>query len=678
MKHSRSHFRQLIVGSLACLLIAPVQSTSAQTGQVNPDTSPVEKIALIIAVRDYSNSTELAPLIGTNRDAEHLRNVLIKSGYLSRNVELIYDDAQDPSMQPRRANILAAVQRVVLRATKNDELLVVTTSHGITLNGESYLCPSDVNDDALYGSASEKLISVKAVTDQLSKCPAENKLFVVDACRDVSRSRTEGFVAAMQKPPEGVWLMSSCSESQSSYMSPALQEGESHAVFSYYFTEGLSGAADLLGNYDGKISIAELQTYTYLKTREECERLNVSQTPELFGGLAAMYTVSTVANYVPNKLPTTGDPDVERRQTCALIASSAVQKINATQQRQVKQFVEYQKSGLATHRMQSLHQETYREMCYILGNYLTPALELDRDSKLAHLGRGHIFRSSGLYQEAAESYASADEHFELYAMNDPQKLGKILDQHYITTSNSTTSDETTRALENLKLAKIGLRSEPNSQSGISGSVSPHSKIRIGNVSTDSATDEQWLLVTSIDDVDLATSGWISRENVVWFKEAADVYTPNSPMTKRGGGMPTALTRIDNTANRMYALADRLDEPGRRINQVADNFDNSGAGRGLAIAGRFAPVPNIGGYIRRGAGYANIPGSYVRRAGSYTQMPANYARSYGAGSGYAGAYRAGLERSAVTDDQRKEMISLATLDAVVARPVHVSLVPWSEF
>lgn len=674
MKRYQDRVHHLVVGSLACFLFLPMQYSYGQTQVVTSDASPAEKRALIIAVRDYSLSTELSPLLGTNRDAEHLHGVLTQSGFENRNIELIYDDSTDINRQPSRSNILKAVQRIVSRSSKNDEILIVVTSHGIALNGESYLCPNDVNDDALYGSAPQRLISIKEITNKLSACPAQNKLLVVDACRDVSRSRTAGFVTAMQKPPEGIWLMSSCSEKQSSYMSPALQEGESHAVFSYYLAEGLSGKADLIGNYDGKVSIAELQTYTYNKTREECERLNVNQTPELFGGLAGIYTVSTVANYAPEKLPVTSDPEVERRQTSALMASSAVQKINAAQQRQVDQYVGFQKSGFTTQRMQTLHQENHLEMCYILGNYLTPALQLDPNSKLAHLGRGHIFRSSGLYAEAADAYTSADEHFELYAMADPQKLGRALDQ----ATSSTSSSSSNSALANLKLSKIALRADPNSQAEIVGSVTPHAKIRVSHVSTDQVTDSQWLRITMVDDVELATTGWISRENVIWFKEAADIYTPKSPMTKRGGGA-TALTRIDNTANRMNALADRLDQPARQINEVANRVENSGAGRALGIARRFgAPVPSIGGYIRRGAGYASIPGNYVRQGASYVQMPASYARSYGAGSGYVSAYRAGLERSAVTEDQREKLLAMATLKPVVDRPVSVSLVLWSEY
>lgn len=640
---------------------------SAQSQGHGANHSQPQKFALIIAIRDYPNSQELKPLVGTNRDAERLRDVLLKGGYSSPNIEIIYDEAESSTRLPTRQNILAALRRITSQATSNDEILVTATSHGISLNGTSYLCPADVHDDALYGQAAEQLISVHELTDQLSKCKATKKLVVIDACRDLSRSRTEGFVSSLSKPPEGVWLMSSCSEGQNSYLSSSIQAGENHAVYSFYFTRGLAGEADLLGNYDGNVSIAELQAYLHTKTEEEAQRQHVTQSPELFGGLVEFYNVATVSDYVAERTIISSDPIVERKQTCAIAASSALKKINAAQQRQIKQFEQQLQSRSSFRIMQASHQETFEQMCYILGNYLTPALELDPHSKLAHLARAHIFRSSGLYRQAADEYQQADEHFEMYVMSNPKALDAYLASRL---QEQRPADDSSSVVAHL--TPIELHQSPDAVTPGVGQVIPHSKIRIEQVQKDQKLNQEWLFVTAVDDMELPRGGWISSEHVVWFKEAADLYTPRTPMN-RGGGirMASTLSRMDTVANNMRTLADRLDQPAQRLNNAANNIDNVTS----RIPGPFrAYVPNVGGQLRRAGGYLQIPGNRVRQAAGYAQMPANFTRAYG--GGYVGAYRSGLERETISAEQHDRLLQAAILSPVADKPIHVSLAPWS--
>ena len=257
----------------------------------------------------------------------------------------------------------------------------------------------------------------------------------------------------------------------------------------------------------------------------------------------------------------------------------------------------------------------------------------------------------------------------------------------------------------ISLGSVPLRrSSDKSSPTLALSVEKHSKVRIGDV------ENKWLLVTAVNDRELPEEdrGWIHQDSVHWFAEAADMYTPDSPMNRRG-----SMNRLNHTVARMDQAATRFDLAAQRIEQLAVPFHQrrqqlyavgqqigqpiSRINNVLGFVNRFASVPYIpnypqqvansagyyaglpGDYIHQGAGYVRIPANHLRTASGYVNMPARYA---GISSNWASAtnsYYYGMHRSKETGKRRKRLIEAKHLERVVPRdiPVKTILIAESE-
>jgi hypothetical protein len=103
------------------------------------------KRALLIGI-NYLNNTD-ARLNGCIADVKNIRGVLIDAyGYNSKNVVVLRDD--DPTKMPTKANILVALQSLIVNSGVNDELWIHYSGHGTQLrdtNGDE----SDRLDEAI-------------------------------------------------------------------------------------------------------------------------------------------------------------------------------------------------------------------------------------------------------------------------------------------------------------------------------------------------------------------------------------------------------------------------------------------------------------------------------------------------------------------------------------------------
>ncbi|MBC7822208.1 MAG: caspase family protein [Planctomycetaceae bacterium] len=667
------HIRCLF--AIGLCLCSTIQAVQAET-----------RHAVIIAVRDYPKAQQLPSLVGTQRDAERLRQVLLRGGFPDSNIVVVHESAADTSLRPTRQNILSSLDRTFAKAKAEDLVLVMTIGHGVAIRDVSYFCPSDATDAALDDAplAESQLIKVSEITERLSKCLAEQRLLVVDACRNSLDGRVRGFVKPMQKPPEGMWLVSSCSESQQSYVSPKLQAGESHALFSYFLAEGLGGAADLLGNNNGEVSLFEMFSYAYTKTHEAAEELGEQQTPELFGGLAPPFNVAKIASFAPTRAVTTSDPEVERRQSAELVADQGIRIEQSSDVEFVNGFPMLAKSNNPQTEL-DLYRRHHNQLCYALGTYLRPALELDSNCRLARLGRGAIFRNCGMFQEALAEFEMAHEHLDLFVKGEYSSI-----QNYLAFEDGKQhADESGKPLLNLRsdgkqpLKQVSLRKQPNENSTVLRKIEAHSKIRVIKVKTSLRGDDEWLQVSAVNDNPLPEPGWLQRDDVHWFAEAADFHTPATPLTP-GGGTTSNLSKLDNAVSEMNSVAARLDRPANRIGAVRQNIQQKmeGYNKARRIVGRFGySLPDVGGQIdaplAQAHSYASIPGNYVRMASGYVAMPNNYARMAQGWAGTSQRYYSGMARSNAAEQKRSVLIKARLLPPVQEKPITVASSPWAD-
>lgn len=244
--------------------------------------------ALLIGVNDYA---EIDDLQFCSRDMRSLRDQLIASGFPEEQVFLLHDTAVDARYHlPNRLNIERQLQLVLGRAAKDDLVLVAFSGHGVHINGTSYLCPSDARLD----DPASTMISIEVVYRQLEQCPAAQRLFIVDACREDLRLRgekslkatadTSALAKSLERPPKGVLVLTSCAAGQLAREDETLK----HSVFINYVCEGLSGKAD--ENHDGQVSLMELSQYASLETKTHVARSrNEVQTPVLRGDVQEVF-----------------------------------------------------------------------------------------------------------------------------------------------------------------------------------------------------------------------------------------------------------------------------------------------------------------------------------------------------------------------------------------------------
>jgi hypothetical protein len=221
-----------------------------------------------------------------------------------------------------------------------------------------------------------------------------------------------------------------------------------------------------------------------------------------------------------------------------------------------------------------------------------------------------------------------------------------------------------RGKAGMELKKVRLQAEPNTASKWVAEAPAHSKLHVTKVKA-AADGSQWLYVVKVNDNPLENPGWLPREFVHWFAEAADVYTSHSPMSvnHQAGG----LARLNEASAALDALAERVGEPARQIGELRSSIAEA---RGSAFSGPLGGI--IGGYIPTpvqsvlgtAEAYASIPSGYVRTVQGYVNMPASYA---GMASGWAGVtqnYFQGHERAGV---QEKRQLKLKLAPEVREQP-----------
>ncbi|UQU62521.1 caspase family protein [Couchioplanes caeruleus] len=136
-----------------------------------------DRSALLIGVPSCDDDlfTPIPDVVGA--DIRRLADALGQSGYQVRHC-----GAGDPTGQEPTGNrIRAAVSRAVREAPPGGVLVVYFSGHGVVVDGQSWLVPQDAYSGP-DGPAVESLVQV--VPSDLSRCPADLVLFVVDACRN--------------------------------------------------------------------------------------------------------------------------------------------------------------------------------------------------------------------------------------------------------------------------------------------------------------------------------------------------------------------------------------------------------------------------------------------------------------------------------------------------------------
>jgi formylglycine-generating enzyme required for sulfatase activity len=186
--------RTVLLGSLGFALPASAgnptqQGETAKSLKVIPKTGDLagevlytNSVAVIIGISKYQYLDQNAQLRYARKDAEDVREVLIKSfGFLASNIVTLVDESATKKGIERALDQLS-------RTKPTDRVLVFYSGHGMTVKGSSgeigVLVPYDAQvklSDTSDGVVPECIL-MDVLWKYLQKAPAKHRLLIADAC----------------------------------------------------------------------------------------------------------------------------------------------------------------------------------------------------------------------------------------------------------------------------------------------------------------------------------------------------------------------------------------------------------------------------------------------------------------------------------------------------------------
>ncbi|WP_106402822.1 HD domain-containing protein [Actinocorallia populi] len=182
--------------------------------------------ALLIGVPE-TPADLFEPLGATVRaDLDAMHDALTESGY-----DIAYcSPDHDQREQPTRGAIQRAINHACREAPEGSVLLLYFSGHGIAVDGESYLVPSDVYPDLDDDQRPDRGSLIPLVPRAVEKCRAALIVMIIDACRDGGTGLGGG---TLRFPPAGAFaLVTSCADGETSSFNDT----------GSYFTQHLSEA----------------------------------------------------------------------------------------------------------------------------------------------------------------------------------------------------------------------------------------------------------------------------------------------------------------------------------------------------------------------------------------------------------------------------------------------------
>jgi hypothetical protein len=254
----------------------------AQLNASNVRTQPAkDAVAIIIGIQDYKRVTKAE---FASQDAQVFYDYASRAfGIRPDNIKLLVDgDADD--LEIRRAFKSWLPQKVKKGKT---DVYVFYSGHGLTSDdGKSlYLLPHGVDREFIDRTA----INQQEIVDGIRAAQPRSVTMFIDSCYSGSTRSGETLLAsarpvalkASENPyPANFTVVSASSLDQISSSSPELK----HGIFSFYLMKGLEGEAD--ENKDGKITVAELQSYIADMVPRQALKMNRRQQPQLVGDTA--------------------------------------------------------------------------------------------------------------------------------------------------------------------------------------------------------------------------------------------------------------------------------------------------------------------------------------------------------------------------------------------------------
>ena len=149
-----------------------------------------DRYAFLVGVKQY-DKTQLTSLQYTEADVTALAEALKKAGYADANIVLMTQarGATNFRQIPASQQIRKELELMLGELRADDTLLLAFSGHGVQFKDEAnvYFCPIDAN--LKNRSTLISLTDLYATLSDVTKCKAQTKVLLVDACRNDPQSK---------------------------------------------------------------------------------------------------------------------------------------------------------------------------------------------------------------------------------------------------------------------------------------------------------------------------------------------------------------------------------------------------------------------------------------------------------------------------------------------------------
>ncbi len=246
------------------------------TATAAPEPPTNRRWAVVIGVQEYNDGL-FRRLEYSTHDAKLMYRLLTtRCQFPAEQVALMVDEATDKRMLPFQRQIMAEVTRVAALAQQTDTVLIYFSGHGVPNGAGGVVLASR---DCDKKQPMQTGIPVAWLREVLEKCPARQKLLVLDCCHaGAGRGTTDTMrLAPCFDQAQGLVTIASCGPDELSREWPRVEQG----LFTHFLRCGLEGAADLDNN--GVVDVEELYKYVYNQVSATAlKELNTGQHPQIY------------------------------------------------------------------------------------------------------------------------------------------------------------------------------------------------------------------------------------------------------------------------------------------------------------------------------------------------------------------------------------------------------------
>lgn len=254
--------------------------------------------ALIICVENYTSS-HIRKVAFAEKDGRDLKDVLVTLGVEEENIKIL------ANTEATSTAILAELELLNRRVTKNDRVIFFFSGHGTYIGGENYIMPVDAYPTHLKGTC----VAISSILGFLKKNSSNKKIIFLDCChsgfepgeniKDADDSFLADELIYHYKDEEYCCGFASSKSHEKSISDKKLQNG----VWTHYLLNALSGKAK--GIYvKGLLFSDKLQSYLNKNVREYVKLNTIDkkdQTPIMFGNISDKFIVADLNTFFENK-----------------------------------------------------------------------------------------------------------------------------------------------------------------------------------------------------------------------------------------------------------------------------------------------------------------------------------------------------------------------------------------